>query len=298
MPKFSPAFIGLLAASVVVCIVVALQRPTAVNRDLVYKIGIDEAPPLLQFNKDGSAGGFAADILTEAARRRKIRLQWVPTNRSSPDKALGSGLVDLWPVLAATSERKRNFHLSKPWISNTFSLVSRKQNPAHGSGDLVGKVVAFGGFPVATVLAKRLMPKSVLQPQSSRDEILKAVCLETADAGFDEASHVHWLLLNRPAECKDVNLEAVLIPSAVSEGAIGSTKAAAAAADAIREEIYELARDGTMSASLDRWASLSASETRSVLSMQASGREKQMLAWALGAVVLLAGCIVWQVRRT
>ncbi|MBC8167829.1 MAG: response regulator [Bryobacteraceae bacterium] len=104
--------------------------------------------------------------------------------------------------------------------------------------------------------------------------------------------------MNRPAECRDVNLEAVLLPSAVSEGAIGSTKAAAAAADAIREEMYELARDGTMSASLDRWASLSASETRSVLSMQASGREKQMLAWALGAVVLLAGCIVWQVRRT
>ena len=42
-----------------------------------YRVGYANFPPFMLQNSDGSPGGFAVDVVREAARRRGIPLEWV-----------------------------------------------------------------------------------------------------------------------------------------------------------------------------------------------------------------------------
>src|SRR5437868_4980834 len=68
----------------------------------IYRICADHAPPYYFLRPDGRIEGLAVDILSEAARRRKIRLQWVRIEKMVPDDAFRNDLVDIWPAIAAT----------------------------------------------------------------------------------------------------------------------------------------------------------------------------------------------------
>ena len=55
---------------------------------------------------DGSARGLSVDVLSEAARRAGVALEWI---RIAPprdaDSALRDGIVDLWPALTILPAR-------------------------------------------------------------------------------------------------------------------------------------------------------------------------------------------------
>src|SRR3954447_22734027 len=82
---------------------------------------------------------------------------------------------------------------------------------------------------------------------------------------FDDASFTNSRLLDGIPACRGVKLKINMVKGAVAPGALGSTTAAANVAEELRAEIANIAADGAMAASLDRWSSFSASETRSVL---------------------------------
>ena len=275
----------------------AIVQPTYPQRERVYRIGIDDAPPLSQHLRDGSPGGLAVEMLDEAARRTGITLKWVTVRGHTPDEALSSGEVDLWPVIAVTPERRETYHLTRPWLFNSFSVITRSVDEIE-LRELNGKTVAFSGFPLATRVVNAAFPHSRLWPQNSRLGVLEKVCTGAASAGFEEASYVNWLLLNRPGWCQGVGLSVTLVPSAVAEGAIGATRHAAAAADLLRDEIDALAHDGFMTTSLNRWASFSASETRSVLQMQQAQRDWRRLWYGLSAAAVAAAGLLWMLVTT
>ena len=79
--------------------------------DRTYRIGAEHSPPYALLAPDGSATGLAVDILSEAARRRGIHLQWVPVH-TGIDEALARGVVDMWPNVSMTAERQGQFHLT------------------------------------------------------------------------------------------------------------------------------------------------------------------------------------------
>ena len=84
---------------------------------------MDQAPPYYLLSPDGSVQGLAVEVLREAARRRGIQLEWVPL--AGPlDVALRQHMVDLWPIVGVTPARRREFHLTEPWIDNDFVLLS------------------------------------------------------------------------------------------------------------------------------------------------------------------------------
>src|SRR4051812_44386785 len=62
-------------------------------RSRPYRIGFANFPPYMVVNSDGSPGGFAVDLIGEAARRQHITLQWVATPRG-PEPALSEGVVE------------------------------------------------------------------------------------------------------------------------------------------------------------------------------------------------------------
>src|SRR5579864_1918725 len=59
-----------------------------------FRVGFETSPPYQYFGADGKPTGPAVDIITEAARRANIPIEWVYAPEGS-EKSLRSGRVDL-----------------------------------------------------------------------------------------------------------------------------------------------------------------------------------------------------------
>jgi ABC-type amino acid transport substrate-binding protein len=59
----------------------AMRQPKLDER--IYRIGYEIQPPLHFQTQDGRPTGFAVDLISEAAARRGIRLQWLLEPESS-----------------------------------------------------------------------------------------------------------------------------------------------------------------------------------------------------------------------
>ena len=298
MKRWSTSKIGLLALAIGSAVAVFVMTYSLPSRteNRVYRIGLDHGPPLTEIQQDGKPIGLAIELINEAARRRHIVLEWISTDIQA-DRALSSGWVDLWPTVGITEQRRRKFHLTEPWFFNTFCVIEKQHGTDRMRGNLVNKKVAFTGFPLATLIARQFLPGSQLVNMGRRPPVLEAVCSGAAAAGFDEASYVSIQMLNRPPVCRDVALKINMVEGAVANVAIGSTRAVAPVADALREELSKLAADGTMLKSFNLWSSFSANETRSILAMQTTEQRSRILMYGLGLAVLASLCLLWQVGR-
>ena len=76
------------------------------------------------------------------------------------------------------------------------------------------------------------------------------------------------LLLDRPDECAGVALSVHIVEGANIPVSIAARHDAATTADEIRSAFDDLAADGTMTLALNRWASFSANETRSIFELR------------------------------
>jgi signal transduction histidine kinase len=259
----------------------------------VYRIGHDGAPPWMEFASDGQPAGLVVSLLGEAARRQGIQLEWIKVDGVTPDHALDERLVDMWPVIGISEQRRRRHHLTEPWLSSSFALVTRK---ADRPSDLAGKVVAFNGYPLATELASKHLPGARLR-KVRRDYVMREVCQGIASAGFEEVAFLTSMLLDRPAECTGVPLSISLVPGAATAVALFAQRGAAQAADALRGGLEELAADGTMTHIVDRWAALSANETRSVFVMREMQHRRKLLLVVVLTSAVVVLLLAWHVRR-
>ena len=283
------------AVLVLAAIIYVLQsKETQVPRR-TYTIGVDEAPPYYMVHSDNSVHGLAVDILTEAAKRRGISIEWVLL-RMPPDQALLERRVDLWPVLAITPERMKRLHITRSWMDTAFCILSLRKSNLHTINDLAGKTVVYGSFPATTKLAQTHLSNSVLRPAKTRPAVMQDVCSGAAEAGFVESRFLDTTLLKRPEGCEFADL--MISPlNGISFGTgIASVPEAAAIADLLRDEIDELARNGFLAASLGKWSTFSAAESRSLVALTEANRRNTFFLWALGLLICASGIMVWQVR--
>jgi ABC-type amino acid transport substrate-binding protein len=103
------------------------HQPTPLPRKS-YRIGFEENPPYHFRHPDGSPGGIAYEVVSEAAQRAGIQLEWVHRQESS-EAALRSGQVDLWPLVTDLPERREFLYISRPWLQTDHFLVIRGGKP-------------------------------------------------------------------------------------------------------------------------------------------------------------------------
>src|SRR5262249_52767636 len=121
----SIALLALTVAAAVGYYAYTNRFPPAPQR--ILRIGFEPNPPF-QIHTDRGFGGLAVEAVNEAAKRAGIHLQWVVTGTSS-DEAFRRQLVDLWPLMADTPERRGRVYLSRPWIMATHILVTIAGTP-------------------------------------------------------------------------------------------------------------------------------------------------------------------------
>jgi signal transduction histidine kinase/CheY-like chemotaxis protein len=271
-----------------------LLRPERVPRHVV--IGVHDNPPYSSVGPGGSITGLAVEVFGEAARRRGIGITWsyLP---EGPDSALRDGRADLWPIIAEMPERKKYMHISAPWLQSEFCLLTARANPLLLSKDVAGRKIARIILPLHVRSASQGLPGAVFVPKRHRDDVIRAVCSGEVYGGFLDARLGQAAVLYRPPGCESMPLRVQNIPNLVIRLGIGATFAAAGAADAIREEIGNLARDGTLSNIFANWAFLTLSETKAIYDLVDAQRRARWMYAGIAALMLALLVSLWQAWR-
>ena len=267
-------------------------------RQRAIRVGITNAPPYAFIRPDGKVEGFAVDVIGEAARRGGISLRWVPSKTRDPMDAFQSGYVDIAPALSATPERKRKFHFTKPWLRNNFALISLEESGMVEQRLRMGGRLAVKNNPVTMRFASVALPLAQLVPRDSREQVTQSVCTHQVEAGFVEARFLGSTLLTRPDGCETAKLQIQVLKGRRNDMSIMSTMETADVADRLRNEISKLALDGTLSASLDKWAAFSSAETFSVFALEAEQEKNKFFKIGLVGLAIGAFLLGFQTWRT
>jgi PAS domain S-box-containing protein len=270
-----------------------LGRPSVAPR--VYKIGWSDSPPFQSRGVDGQPTGVAVDLVRAAAQRRGIRLQWVYWE-SGPDSALRSNRVDLWPLITVTPERLQYFHISEPYLEAEYCLLVRAESAHVRVQDLATATIGFSNAAIDAWQLKHHLPRAQGLQRPHRWQIMDDLCQQRSDAAFMDAFTGVSILLDKRGACAQQALRWIAAPEIRSRMGIGSTLASSGAADALREEIGEIAAEGKLAPVLGQWGYM-AHRLESIEQLLDARRHEQRLAAAAVLFAFLFVVACWQSVR-
>jgi signal transduction histidine kinase/CheY-like chemotaxis protein len=263
-----------------------------------FRIGFENGPPDQSIGPNNQPRGPAVEVVSEAARRRGIRLEWVP-RPSGPELALGSGAVDLWPVFASLPDRTGRFFISKPWCLRRFWLVVARSGGSQQFASLADKTVGVLYPGMQERAAHLLMPRVHTLRMKSAIEVLGAVCSGAVQGGLAWERGGRSSVVDPPPSCQGQELRYVGIPDALIYSGVGATLRnpdAKYAAMAIREEISNLSRDGTLSSIYFTWLNQSTNDAMVIDLMDAERSRNVLLSVATVLLIGITGYVAAQNR--
>jgi diguanylate cyclase (GGDEF)-like protein/PAS domain S-box-containing protein len=287
---------GIAAATAITgifCVAGWVALATRPPLQAVLRVGVDHSPPFYSIRPDGSVEGLAVDVLNEAARRRGIRLIWIPLHDTPVDTALEKRTVQLWPLVGYTAEREAKFYLSRPWLENNYLLLSLQEHPIRNPHDAAGKVVAHARLRFTKKIADQYLSQSKKLIRVFRAEAVQSVCRGEAAAALMENRVLDAMLLNRPEGCETASFHIASLPGSAGPLHLAAVPEARGAATALRAEIANLTSDGFLSSKLDEWSPFSAPGTRSVWAEEDANKRSSIYRFSLILIIVLASGLAW-----
>jgi PAS domain S-box-containing protein len=254
--------------------------------DRVYRIGWDVSPPFSQADENGQPTGLAIELVREAAQRRGVKLRWV--GPATSEHALRHNLVDLWPLITITDERKQSIHFSDPYLQHDHCLLVRGTSVYSQPQDLSRAKIAYLDLPIKRQLMYRVFPNSTMIAKAFAEQAVEDVCRERADAFFTEEFGGISVLVNGRT-CDGRPLRLIWIPELRTKLAVGSTFRASAAADRIREGIGAIADEGRLPTIMARWGYFSPWNQDNMNALIRANRRNQ---WLIASLVFSAAFFV------
>jgi len=254
-------------------------------------MGFESSPPRQMVAADGQPYGPTIDTVAEAARRAGISIQWV-LRPEGPDAAMAAHQIDLWPLLADLPRRRSTFHVTVPYLRPNYWMVSLKQlgitSPSKAKGRRIGHLRS-----VVDQLVKAEFPNSILVPKPTASANLKAVCSGEVDAAITADDMAESNMVGALAGCGDINLIPVPIGFGSGVGANPRDAGAIRAADAIRQRIGDMSRDGALTAISLRWYAHPSQETLMLEYLASANRLNEGLALASALLALAFASLIW-----
>jgi diguanylate cyclase (GGDEF)-like protein/PAS domain S-box-containing protein len=263
----------------------------------VVRVGVDESPPFYLIQPDGSVRGLAVDVLNEAARRTGTKLRWVPLHDIPLEDALRKRIVDIWPLVGITPERRKSLHLTKPWIESEYVLVSLKNAPVSNPSDAAGKSVAHARLRFTGLVAKQFLPRSILTVRRLRLDAIRALCEGEASAALIESNALDAIMLSRPPGCEQSDFNVANLTGATTPLTIAAVPEFADAAERLRSSITDMAQDGYLGGRLDLWSPFAAQGTRSIFEKEAAERRSRVYRYCLILIMVLSVVLAWVAWR-
>jgi PAS domain S-box-containing protein len=264
-----------------------IQGPLLSQRTL--RIGFENNPPV-QIRTDNGLSGLGVEIVSRAAKRAGIKLNWVETGVSS-EASFREGLVDLWPLMVELPDRRKYLHFAPPWMHSGNVMLLREGTPYPGRA-FKGRIAAFK-IPVNFRILHDRFPEAQLVETSTIQDVVKQVCTGASAAGFFEARVAQGELRQKPPECSSVDLRLQTIPDLRLQAGLASTFEAAAAADRIQHEIENMFRDGTLAVLIAKYSYFGLDDTWASYERIESERRWEWLTWAGCGLLLAIGVTLW-----
>ena len=264
-----------------------------------FRIGFQQAPPYQYVPANGPPKGPAIEIITEAARRRHIPLEWVAAPEG-PEPNLTSGKVDLWPLIGDLPERRKFLYISAPWVTISFWMVSLESSGISTPKDTVGRTLWRVDQSVFLRLARANFPGALLIPQPSNQKVLEGVCTGKADAGLISGSKADAASLRELQACRDAPLKFYFLRDGNVGFGIGASfkrRDAARAANAIRAEIGKMAYDGTLSAIYYRAFQDPSNEAMTVYYLTEAQQRNFYMSVVICMLAIVLALLGWQTLR-
>jgi signal transduction histidine kinase/DNA-binding response OmpR family regulator len=232
-----------------------------------------------------------------AAQHRGIPLEW-HYFAGGPEKALVSGKIDLWPVVAQLPNRANVMYFSKPWARITYALIVPASSNIHDARDLNGRKVAVATRIASDAqIATQVFSHSAILPVASIDQIGDAVCTGDADAGLIDLNPIASL---QKQSCFRYTLHQIPLRNEAFWFTVGAAKSnpdARRAADVLRDEIGEMATDGSASSIDFRWNTRIAAEVSTIFYYEHAQRYEMIFQIALAVLVPLFAITIWLALR-
>lgn len=270
-----------------------LQDPARVARP--FRIGFHSAPPNQNVTPDGKPTGSAIEIIVEACRRRGIALEWVLCPEG-PDTSLISGKVDLWPLITDLPERRKRFYISEPWTTNSFWMVTLKSSGIDSPADTAGKIVWYRDDPIGRRLKNEYFSAATVVGKGDNKSILDAVSDGRADAGLLGGESAQAGAFRRAGTERNAEFWFHPLPNGYVQLGVAASflrPEARRAADAIRESIGQMARDGTVSSIYYNWYLDPSNESATVFLLSDMRRQNTTLLASTVVLVAVLGLSVW-----
>src|SRR5438270_6043772 len=240
------------------------------------RIGFENNPPV-QIRTTAGFSGLSVEIVTDAAKRAGIKLDWVETGTSS-DEAFRKGLVDLWPLMVDRPYRRKYVHFASPYMHSSHVLVLLDQTPTPDR-DFRGRIAVFR-LPLHVQQLRSVFPEAQIIEIPQLHDVLKEVCTGKAAAAFFEARAAQGELRERPPDCASAPLRFQAIPQLRFDAGVASTFEAAAAADRIHREIGNMFRDGELAALIAKYSYFGLYDTWASYQRIEEEKRYQWMAWA------------------
>jgi signal transduction histidine kinase/CheY-like chemotaxis protein len=238
--------------------------------------------------------GSTIDLISEAARRSGIELEWVLVT-AGPDRVLTDGTVDLWPLVNDLPER-RHLYITEPFAQATYWLMSEVENPVMEPGDTEGQSVAvIEGLP--RKIAHDRLPHTEVRVYKSVEATITALCGGEVFSAIVVESPTHAAVFRKPVGCqlRMTPLENAKLWSGI--GASPRRPGAREAADRLRWEIGSMVDDGTFSTISLKWFGYPTNEAAMVGSLSLARREARRLNVWLLIVSAAAMALLWMAIR-
>jgi signal transduction histidine kinase/ActR/RegA family two-component response regulator len=267
------------------------------TRDRVFRIGYQYSPPGQLLDAHNGPSGAIHETIAEAAARKGIRLQWVFAPEG-PDKAFAARRVDLWPLIIQRPERAGRIYISEPYLRITYWVVTRESFalPSNWAGVRIGR----GFAAVAQPWVDQTMPGSQTLMMTTQTEAIEAVCRGTIELAVVAEGIGDGLLMSRPPACRQQRLALRTLGDSVrwlGVGAAPRDRAAIQAADAIRNVVGLMTRDGRFATITLNWDLVTSGQASTVYEYTQSHRNERLLWISLGVVILGLAVMVWQQVR-
>jgi signal transduction histidine kinase/DNA-binding response OmpR family regulator len=265
-----------------------------------FRVGFEYSPPHQFISEDGRPEGPAIEVITEAARRRHIPIQWVYEPKG-PEPALTSGKADLWPIVADLPERHKFMYISDPWLASSIYMVALQSTGIRTPQDAVGHTVSHGGSNLNHRLAVTDFAQSKAIPGNSAIDALDMMCQGRVDLAISSANNIQFGLASLPS-CKDRKLWFYPLPHGRLNSGIGASlqrAGAKEAADALRDEINTLANEGLLSSAYFGWSSDLNNESLAITYLNEVRRRNNYMSGgliALGLAFGMLGLLTYRLR--
>ena len=263
------------------------RAPSVPTRPM--RIGFENNPPV-QIRTASGFSGLAVEIVSNAARRAGIELDWVETGTSS-EEALRKGLVDLWPMMVDLPHRRRFVHFAPPYLHTNNVLLLLEETPAP-SRDFRGPIAVFT-LPLLVKQLRGQFPQAQIIEIPEFHNVLREVCVGKAAAAFFEARAAQGELRDLHPDCASAPLRLQAIPELRFHAGVASTFEAAMAADRIQHEIANMFRDGTLATLIAKYSYFGLDDTWASYQRIEEERRLHLMTWAGSGLVFALGITLW-----